>query len=585
MHLSISHSPLPDRVAEKSVFLPYASPTTLASIAQQGNRVHQMQNSNDSGKRFKFRRNAKIGEPGAEFDDEFLFQSFVDVGDYGELRNTKNPARIVVGRTGSGKTALLRLLQKREEHVIAIEPQNLSLNYIANNDVIRFFDEIGVKLDLFYTLLWRHVFAVELLKTRYGLTTAEKTESFFSSLVSAFHKKDQSKERAIKYLKDWGEKFWIETEYRIKELTNKLASELKAEIGTDIPYLKGNLSATSNMSAEEKQEVVYRGQQVVNQVQLKELSEVIGYLNDEAFTDDKRPYFITIDSLDEEWIDDSLRFKLIRALLETVKAFQRVQNVKIIVALRQDLIQKVLSVGRDIGFQDEKYQSLILKIRWNRSQIETLLDNRIALLVRQQYTQRPVKLKELFPERIGRLTFIDYLLQRIAMRPRDAILFINECIGRSEERGEVRVQTVYDAEKAYSISRRDALISEWASVFPSLSAILPILEHAAAQFPVSALAKSAVDEAIQKAADMTGDDAAIRASKIYLEVADGNRNTVLAEFTLVLFSVGAISLRLEGGAGPISAPDSPAPSPSQIKSSTKVMVHPMLHQALHTVFH
>jgi len=455
---------------------------------------------NEAGLKFKFRRNARIGEPGAEFDDEFLFDSFVDTGDYGELRNTNHPARIIVGRTGTGKTALMRMLKKREEHVIEIEPQNLSLGFIANNDVIRFFDSLCVKLDLFYTLLWRHVFTVELLKARYQLTTAEKTNNFFSNLLRTFNRKDQSKERAIRYLKDWGDKFWIETEYRIKELTNKLVEDLKAEATAGYDGAKFGVSGAKALTEEQKQEVIYRGQQVVNKIQLKELSEVIRYLNDEAFSDDQRPFYVTIDGLDDEWVDDSLRFKLIRALLETVKSFQKIKNVKIVVGLRQDLMQKVLEGGKEVGFQEEKYQSLVLRLRWNRAQIEALLDSRISHLVRRQYTQRPVKLKELFPQKIGKISFIDFLLQRIAMRPRDAILFVNECIGRSEDRGEVRVQTIFEAETEYSKSRYDSLISEWALVFPSLSHLLRLLDHMQPQFPVSTLPKAAIDEAIQRVA-------------------------------------------------------------------------------------
>ncbi|WP_243468911.1 hypothetical protein [Paraburkholderia sp. PGU19] len=68
----------------------------------------------ESGIPFRFKRHARIGEAGAELDDEFLFQSFVDVGDYEEIRNVKAPKRVIVGRTGSGKTALLRYLAYRE---------------------------------------------------------------------------------------------------------------------------------------------------------------------------------------------------------------------------------------------------------------------------------------------------------------------------------------------------------------------------------------------------------------------------------------------------------------------------------------
>lgn len=248
-----------------------------------------------SGLTFRFRRNARIGEAAAEMDGEFLFQSFHDIGDYAVLKDTKTPARIVIGRTGSGKTALLRMLKREEDHVIEIDPEHLSLNFISNNDVIKFFEHLGVKLDLFYGLLWRHVFAVELLKAKFQLNTAEKTNSFVDSLMERLRGKNKPRERAIRYLQDWGDKFWIETEYRVKEFTSKLAAELKAGAGVDIDAIKMSTSGALTLSEEQKKEIVHRGQQIVNSVQLKELSEVINYLSDEVFTDAQRPYYIIID--------------------------------------------------------------------------------------------------------------------------------------------------------------------------------------------------------------------------------------------------------------------------------------------------
>ena len=41
-----------------------------------------------------------------------------------------------------------------------------------------------------------------------------------------------------------------------------------------------------------------------------------------------RPYFIVIDELDEAWADDSIRYNLIHALIETIRDFQKVRHVK-----------------------------------------------------------------------------------------------------------------------------------------------------------------------------------------------------------------------------------------------------------------
>lgn len=539
----------------------------------------------DAGLTFRFRRNAKIGEAAAEEDDDFLFQSFLDVGDFDELKNTRSPRRIVVGRTGSGKTALLRYLQHSEEHVIEVEPENLSLNFIANNEVIRFFDDIGVKLDLFYGLLWKHVLAVELLRSRYALTTEEKTNNWLVGLIDGLKRKDQAKERALSYLKNWGDRFWVETEHRIKELTTKMAGELSANAGVSASMISGGIKATASLSEEAKQEIIHRGQAVVNAVQLKELSDVLRFLHEDVFTDPKRAYYITIDKLDENWIHDGLRYKLIRALIETVRSFQKVQNVKIVVALRQDLLRKVFTDTADGGFQEEKYEALFLKLRWSKRQIETLVDKRLGVLVRKQYSNRPLGLKELFPEKVGKLDFLDFFVQRTALRPRDAILFVNDCIARSEEVGKVKVQAIFEAEREYSQLRRTSLAYEWQRIYPSLGRCFSILEKQPAEFKLSTVDSLVLDNLISEVVDEISEpDLIVSAAKNYLNSATASKHALIAEIFRMFFDVGAIGLRLEGGSGPIWSSDGNIPTAGQIKPNSKALVHPMFYQALHTQF-
>jgi hypothetical protein len=121
---------------------------------------------------FRFRRADRVGSPSAE-DDELLHECFVDAGDLEALSDTHNPYRIVVGRTGAGKTALLRKLDELEENVVWLQPDSLSLQYLANNSMIKYLTDNSVDLDLFYKVLWRHIFAVELIKVRYRITSRE----------------------------------------------------------------------------------------------------------------------------------------------------------------------------------------------------------------------------------------------------------------------------------------------------------------------------------------------------------------------------------------------------------------------------
>src|SRR4051812_9132915 len=117
-----------------------------------------------SAEKFRFRKLDKIGVAAAEEDKETLRECFIETGALDALRELENPARIVVGGTGSGKSALLIRLGEMEQRVIAVPPESLALSYITNSTILAFLSQLGVKLDIFYKLLWRHVFVVEILK-------------------------------------------------------------------------------------------------------------------------------------------------------------------------------------------------------------------------------------------------------------------------------------------------------------------------------------------------------------------------------------------------------------------------------------
>jgi hypothetical protein len=526
---------------------------------------------------FRFRRGASIGELDAEADKRFLSSCFIETGDFSTLRDCGSPHRIIIGRTGSGKSALISQLISSEDHVIQISPENLSLNYLSNSDILVTLERSGVKLDLFYNLLWKHVFAVELVKRKFNLFSEEKTKNWISNLLSSLKKRDQVKERALDYLAKWGNTFWQETEYRVKEVTQKLEGEINAKLGADIAALKGSIGGNLKETSEQRTEVIHRAQSVINSIQVKALSDVIQLLNDEIFTDSQQRYFIVIDRLDDNWVDDQLRYKLIRSLIETVRSFRTIENVKIVVALREDLVKTVFERTRDTGFQEEKYLSLFLNIRWDKPLLEKLIDDRLNLLVTEEYTKQGMKLADLFPKQIDKQPFLDFMVLRTQYRPRDAIAFVNECLRRSEGKGQVTVQTVRDAEIEYSAARINALRFEWAAHYSHFLDYLPILEKMNAKFSVSDIKKEKLDEfALAFCIDENGSsvDPMVRAGAAYLNNED--LHSFRVELIKALFTVGIVGIKPDSYNGQIWAyMNMSAPYDGQIRDSSDVFIHPM----------
>lgn len=121
---------------------------------------------------YKFRKNSDIGKLDAE-TDSFLSECFYKSDIYNGLLNynglDSNPdftKRIIVGRTGSGKTALLKMLSSDEliKGYDKIEAENTIFEHINNNIFISSLIDKGIDLRVFYKALWLHVLLVNSYK-------------------------------------------------------------------------------------------------------------------------------------------------------------------------------------------------------------------------------------------------------------------------------------------------------------------------------------------------------------------------------------------------------------------------------------
>ncbi|AGZ30078.1 putative aTPase involved in DNA repair [Burkholderia pseudomallei] len=532
--------------------------------------------------RYVFRRNSSVGAMDAESDERFLRDCFLDTGDLDSLEDCQDPKRIVVGRVGAGKSALLSRLLESHSNAVEIRAEQLSLSYVANSDIIQFFESAGVKLDLFYQLLWRHVFVIELLRKRYRIS-ANDPWGFLDQLRDLFQR-DQAKKRAVDYLKQWNDHFWQDTETRVKEFTSKLETKLSSAIDAKAYGITLNASGAQTLSDEIKSEVLHKAQSVVNDNQVRELSEIITLLADEIFTDPQNRFYLVIDRLDESWVDDRIRFKLIRALIETVRAFQRVRSVKAVVAIREDLLRTVFEETRDAGFQEEKFEGLFLRLRWSKAQLKQMIDLRIEKLIKEQYTQRKVTFEDIFRGSVRGESAIDYLLSRTLLRPRDVIAFVNCCIELCEGKEFVTPSTVQDAERKYSIGRLRSLKDEWISHYASLEACTEILRGRNTHFRYSEITETHLQECIQEHwIQIPESDPVGLAANEYLNN-KRSANSLLIQILKVLYTTSIVGVKPEATERVSwSYLDDRGISDGQYKKSSSINVHPMLWRALDVV--
>lgn len=532
----------------------------------------------------EFKRHDSVGSAAAEDDSQFLRNCFVDTGDLPVLLDIQNTKRILVGRTGAGKTALLSKITESNFKVISISPDTLSLNYIANSSVIQFFENSGVKLSPYYTLLWKHILVVEILKDRYQITNEDSARTALSSLREMI-KKDNTREQAIDYLENWGSKFWLTSDVRLKEITTRIEKELSGSLKGKLKSIELTAAAAKSLTTEEKNEVVEFGKEAVSGVQIRELQNMLNIMDDVVFNNKQLQYFITIDCLDEEWADDRIRYNLIKALIDSIRQFQRVSAVKIVCTMRHDLLSKVLQTTQDKGFQAEKYNSLYLPVSWNAEQLKEIIKKRLNFLLSARYENREIELAEVFQGNIdGNVDPLNYIINRSHMRPRDVIEYVNECLKLAEGKSLITAGIIKQAEESYSIGRLEAICYEWNLVHPNLRMFIEMLSGQPNSFKLADFTIDDLSSKYEEAAsgvELADDPFSINLKKLYST--NSNSQSVRSLFFRQLHLLGIVGIKRTATSSVRWGHDigfSLMPESTELSGNAIIYIHPMFYRAL-----
>jgi len=527
--------------------------------------------------RLAFRRNDEIGALAAEDDAALLARCFLDTGEIDILLDCQSPKTIIVGRTGTGKSAILCQLAQDTEKVIPINAEHLALTYISNSTILSFVLKLGLQLDPFFRLLWRHVFVVEIIRRRFNIVDEMGQRTILDELREIFMKKNHK--RALAYFRAWEHSFWQDTDSRVKEVTGKFEEQLENEIKVAVPRFDIRSTDTTKLTEEEKTEVIHRAEHVINELQVHELSEIMDALPD-ILKDPQRHYYITIDRLDENWVDERIKYLLIRALIETVRDFQRIPNVKIIVAIRTDLIERVLRETRDAGFQEEKYESIYLRLTWSRESLIKLLDIRINEVFKQRYTKQSVSHTDLMRISKTKQNAIGYIIDRTLMRPRDLILLFNECIQQSVDKTNITNKAIHDAEGNYSRKRLTSLGEEWVTCYPKLVDYTKILRQRQAIFKLSDITERECTDLILTNLENDRDTDELSNLALQLYNSKITYQNFLRELMYIFYRIGLVGLKTTGYETYQWALDGRTINSAEMTEDFRVKIHPCFWRVL-----
>lgn len=404
-----------------------------------------------------FRKNAQIGNLDAEYDT-FLETCFLKTNIFSTLlsfeKNLDFPKRVIIGRTGSGKTALLK--QLAENKIIkkhsTIEAESTVFEHIKNNVFISGLIEQGIDLRIFYKSLWIHVLLVRVIELLYPGNT-------FLELLTDLGggKKKYNSALANEYVEKFRDNFFNDNV--VSEITEKMQHDLTGSLGVSFLNISGK---GVNESTEKVQRATTH---YISSELLRKQKELVKLLIEENSKEGQIRYIISIDDLDKSWLSSSsIRYDFINALLDAFRELIDIRTVKVIISIRTDIIKGIYDNNLR---QEEKDKSLILPIHWNTREIREMLDMRVNHLIKDQYQGSAVtKFDDIFNFTIKGQRADDYIIERTMLRPRDAIDFVNLCLAEADGSTELREDFLLEAEEKFYVSRKKALYKEWASLYP-----------------------------------------------------------------------------------------------------------------------
>ena len=369
----------------------------------------------------------RLGEIRAESDHQMLDKAFLETADYRTLLESADKI-VVVGRRGTGKSALTYRLQKTlsaygrpvvitltpdEDQVIGIRPiiRKLGDNYNLIKAAVRIAWEVLLLMEILYEL-----------SKHYKFSKTKEADNVKTILRGLFRERQN------------------------------VAFNLRM-------LLKRGLQGSSPEEA------------IADLAEVLHLRELKDGLN-EALTQVGREIFILIDCLDEGYQPDRLGIAYIAGIIQgTLNINSLSDKVRTLLFIRDNMF-------RAVAAQDPDYTRNIegssLRLHWGEQQLLNLATMRLrAAFDIEQENDIRVWNQVTAQGLVGRDGFRK-CLRLTLYRPRDLLALLNQAFfsaGR-EGRKEIIDRDIEDTAKEISQARLDDLVKEYSSIFPSLRIIV-----------------------------------------------------------------------------------------------------------------
>lgn len=429
-------------------------------------------------------RSISIGDPVAENESKNLPDYFVETSAYYEALGSKHS--IIIGRKGSGKTAILYMLEAEigsdaRNQVCIIQPVAYELE-----GILRMLQQALPISEKGYLIesLWKYLLYTELAK------------SIYESLRSkpAYYKPSDSEEELLSFIKE--NQSIVLAEFSIRLESTVIALQ---DIGT--PETGEQQRIRISELLHDKEIVILRNL----------LGEVLK---------DKLRVVVLIDNLDKAWKQREDLPTLCELLLGLLGVSRRIVqdfeksgfrkprvNLSLVMFLRSDIFTQVIKYAR------ERDKIVYSRIAWDDPSILIrVLEERFFSI--SSLTESSDIWSRYFCDTVQGIKTKEYLTQAILPRPRDLIYFAKTAIAQAVNlrKSKVEEQDILEAHKKYSQYALDSIIVENSIQVEALEALLYEFTGAtdvvdmfdiAEAMERSSIPKARLDEVVNLLCDLT----------------------------------------------------------------------------------
>ncbi|MGF1520979.1 MAG: P-loop ATPase, Sll1717 family [Leptolyngbyaceae cyanobacterium] len=385
-----------------------------------------------------------LGDFSAENDRNLSKYFLDDTPEYSAAKNINDHRYILLGRTGSGKSAILsHIYEKHKEDnrflCVFIRPGKSYLDAVVQTQEFHDLKESEGLQNILYKLIWNYVIMVSVLKQVYGHRGPMKRHKFLS-----------------------GEKLRA---YRFLQRVEQLAQEDQTLFDVFIGLIKEiNFSIKGiDISCGTKENSSYK----IMRDLIKETED----FHEKGFWDvvSGKKLYLLFDDLDLGWDPGNQDQQLLlRGLFEIMKSYAYRERVKPLIALRTNILDR-LNIP-----QREKYENNVLPLRWTKPNLKKML---LLRLIEYGKLDAAQGFESFFYSDSNPDFLVDYMITRTLYRPRDLLAFCKYAISDASRAGvdKITLDQVSQAESTYSINRLQALEDEWRYSYPSLKSFVTLM--------------------------------------------------------------------------------------------------------------